>query len=69
MKSIKSRYSIDQVNNNYYETINVGSKTDSALESGYIWVPYIIQYTPFGVIFESTQEKRKSVIKSIIDKL
>ena len=69
MKSIKSRYSIAQVNNNYYETINVGSKTDSALESGYIWVPYIIQSTPFGVIFESTQEKRKSVIKSIIDKL
>lgn len=68
MKSIKSRYSIAQVNNNYYETINVGSKTDSALESGYIWVPYIIQSTPFGV-FESTQEKRKSVIKSIIDKL
>lgn len=69
MKSIKSRYSIAQVNNNYYETINVGSKTDSALESGYIWVPYIIQSTPFGVICESTQEKRKSVIKSIIDKL
>lgn len=69
MKSIKSRYSIAQVNNNNYQTISVGSKSDTAIGAGYIWVPYIIQSSPFGIIYESIQEKRKCAIRGIIDKL
>lgn len=67
-KSIKSRYAIAQINNNNYATITVGSKSDTALEAGYIWVPYIMTSSP-NIIFESKTEMRKSKIQNIINNL
>lgn len=67
MKSLKSRYSLAQVNNNNYATINVVNKSESSLEAGYVWVPYIISQSP--VTIESKQQSRKSKIQTIIDKL
>lgn len=67
-KSIKSRYAIAQVNNNNYATITVGSKSDTALEAGYIWIPYIIPSSP-NIIIESKPEMRKSKIRNIINNL
>lgn len=67
-KSIKSRYSIAQVNNNNYATITVGSRSDTALEAGYVWVSYIMTTSP-NIIIESTPEMRKSKIRNIINNL
>jgi hypothetical protein len=69
-KSIKSRYAIAQVNNNNYQTISiVGNKGNSALEAGYVWVPYIISSSPFGVVEESIKQTRKYRIQKIINNL
>lgn len=69
MKSLKSRYSLTQINNNNYQTIKVGNKSESALEAGYIWVPYIISQSPNIIIEQHIKENRKQTIKAIIDKL
>jgi len=75
-KSLRSRYSISQVNNNNYQTITVGSKSASSSGVGYVWVPYIMSTSPgvvsssfSGFTIESTKEMRKSKIQNIIDKL
>lgn len=68
MKSIKSRYAIAQVDNKNYQTITVGNKSESTLDAGYIWIPYILSSSK-GFVIESKQETRKSKISNIIDNL
>lgn len=46
LKSIKSRYSLANINSNLYQTITI-SGSSSGDTQGYIWVPYIpIQTSP-----------------------
>jgi hypothetical protein len=69
MKSLKSRYALSQVNNQNFQEIQIsGTKSESSLEAGYVWVPYIFSSST-GFAIESKHEMRKSKIQTIIDKL
>lgn len=68
MKSLRSRYAIAQIDNKNYQTITVGNKSESTLDAGYIWVPYILSSSK-GFVIESKQETRKRKISNIIDNL
>lgn len=68
MKSLRSRYAIAQIDNKNYQTITVGNKSESTLDAGYIWGPYILSSSK-GFVIESKQETRKRKISNIIDNL
>lgn len=71
MKSIKSRYSLCQVDTNKYDQIQViGNKNNS--EPGYVWAPYIIVNTTPTIIsdgFDWIRYKRNLEIKKRREKI
>ena len=79
IKSIKSRYSLTTVNNNYYQNqllsgytnnILIGNKSTSGITSGYVWVPYIMLPAPTIIIesewqIKQLRKERKEKLKKI----
>ena len=80
-KPIKSRYSLKQINSNYYDNINITSGTTNGQQlssssgntgnPGYMWLPYI----PFTMTNKEReelekklkQETRKNKLENIIE--
>ena len=85
-KSIQSRYSLKKVDNKYYNTIDVtyppivGKKSNSVMEQGYIFAPYVMASTAEIILntnnelFEDLKRKIKQIkrngkIDSILNEL
>ena len=72
-KSICSRYSLKKVDNKYYDTIDVtdtpivGKKSNSPMEQGYVFAPYVMARTGEFILntnnelFEDLKRKIKQI--------
>jgi len=74
--SIKSRYSVQPINNNFYAPINVSGSTligqkclDGGLDPGFIFAPYIMAETITFYNEEYLIEEKNELRKKKLDSL